>query len=336
MIQEATILKEIGFLNPNLNGLKTHFILDCPFCGKEQHLYLRRKTHLKNKRGKNASYNFHCKKCNEGGYLRKFLKVIDKESLINSKYTDIISTNFIKLGEIKKEEMVFPKKIELPYDFEEIEHHPYLYRRGFEDWQYKRYNVGISNYIKHRERVIFILKMFNEPYAYLGRSTLSKQEIDRINHLKKLKGIKRKYLRYENSNSEFSKLLFGFDEIDFALTRKLILCEGIFDKASIDRAINVNNQSETRCVCLNGKSLSVDHYNLIKKYTSVEELIYFFDPDAFSHTQIEAFKYNHFNATVCYHNRLDPGDLPETIINDLIEKRDSRLNFFLKVSKNET
>jgi hypothetical protein len=69
--------------NSLISGTGSHYVGDCPFCNKPKHFYLQRKTNRTTSHGKNASYYFHCKKCNENGGFIKFLKQINRLDIVN-------------------------------------------------------------------------------------------------------------------------------------------------------------------------------------------------------------------------------------------------------------
>ena len=55
---------------------KDHIELDCPFCGKEKHLYLNFKKCF-NKKSNYFVSSWDCKKCSESGSIYKLFKQID-------------------------------------------------------------------------------------------------------------------------------------------------------------------------------------------------------------------------------------------------------------------
>jgi len=279
MLSNDIIEKAIAQLNPYPNGKNSHWICDCPFCGKKSHLYLQKKTTKRLKRsGRNASFFFDCKRCSENGFVKKLLNRIGQSDLIFIKPSADIF-NFTKNTLSFNDH---PQKQDLPQakpplGFRRVNQHPYCEQRGFEPWQYDAYNVGVCNLLPSMKKyVYFLVYTHGVLTGYQSRHVYSKEKLDRINETRKQKDLP-KILRYDNSSHDFSSMLFGLDDVEQGDI--VILCEGIFDKKAIDNNLSLNTTPGMSCCCTFGKKISQHQIELLKQ-KQVAHLIVFFDAGA--------------------------------------------------------
>jgi len=329
MLSESIILHHIQPLKPVTNGSGSHFICDCPYpdCQKKKHLYLQRQTNRVTSKGVNASWMWQCKKCSRSGKLFKLLSQLGVEAdLAQDRTTDIFK--FKRKTFDRKPDHIDLPTAKLPIGFEQIDYHRYLHDRNFEPWQYDRYRVGMSE-VELRNRLIFPIYMYGKPRAYLSRSMVTKLRIKKINDRRKRLG-KRKYLRYDNSHHDFGRLLGGFDEID-GDTQGIILVEGIFDKAAVDRVFQLQNKSYWKCLCTFGKDFS--HYqHILLKEANIEHIVFLRDPDAFADVREQSLSLmtQYENVEVAYTRNGDPDEIDPEELRFIFENRDSAFGFSLQ------
>ena len=310
-----TQLKEILLLPVTISGTGSHFISTCPFCLKPGHFYVQRKTTRTNIRGENTSYFFDCKKCNKSGKGYTLLKQLNRLDLIRfPESTDI----FKKLDKIN-----FQQKLEinefitedqpLPLSFKRIYRHKYLESRDFTDEQFEKYCVGETNLFRTLDKfLIFAIEEGGINKGYIARNTLSKDAIDKFN-----KTHKKQILRYNNSVTDFAKLVYGIDEIT-ENTDTAILVEGIFKKFNIDRLLNLYQNESIFCGATFGKKLSeYQIYKLQKR--GIKNIIILYDPDAVKEMKqysIQAERY--FNVLVGY-CKTPPDDINEEELGEVLD-----------------
>ena len=251
-------LKDI-LVNPKLTR-REQYICDCPFCGKESHFYISRKTQL-----------WDCKKCGEYGNIYKLLKFLDKTYLLQGSTIEI-RDNLLSLRNIQKDvndDEVTLKNlpvISMPAGWKiSCNSTKYLLARGISSSDCKRYNIGTTDlFRKFKNYVLIPVYDNNEIRGFVGRYASKKVPLDK--------------LRYNNSiGTEFSELLFGYDEITNK-TRTVILVEGIFDKIATDKFLELWKSKEIKCVCTFGKKISKEQTKkLLIKGVSRVILLYDFD-----------------------------------------------------------
>lgn len=248
-------------INPKLNT-RGQYICDCIFCGKERHMYVNKQTQL-----------FDCKKCGESGSIYKLLKRLDKTYLLGDATVEerkvIKSIREMREEEEESDEVeVSPLPVrKMPVGWKVTEASTYLRNRGITNADCKRYNIGYTTLMKkYRDYVLIPIYDGGEIRAFLGRYGAKK--------------IPEGKLRYNNSRgSDFSALLFGYDEIVSDKTVTVILVEGIFDKIKVDKVLHLWESDDVKCVCTFGKKISpVQQKKLLIK--SVVNVILLYDFDA--------------------------------------------------------
>ncbi len=284
-----------SLLNATLNGLQSHYISDCPFCGKSQHLYVQRKTSRTTRGGKNASYYWQCKKCDSGGGIFKLLKKLDKLHIISNQREVNILDTFVKKSLFEQEVQVQQHNPPRPLGWKSIKHHSYLNNRGFEPWQYLLYSAG-TTVIDPSLRKYIVFKVINNS-EYNGYVARLFTEDDQL-------------LRYKNSKlTDFSTLLFGLDEIN-CNTDTVIIVEGLFDKAAVDRVLELYIEDDVKCVACFGKKISIVQINAILN-KGVRNIVVLYDNDAVEATKKYSNELSaHFDSVrVGWVEYGDPGDI---------------------------
>lgn len=247
-------------INPKLNR-RGQYICDCPFCGKEKHFYISRQTQL-----------WDCKKCGEYGSIYKLLKQLDKTYLLGGATVEIRETiqslRSIVAESIEEDEVTLKELpvIKMPVGWKvSVVSTKYLLGRGITPADCKRYNIGATDlYRKYQNYVLIPIYDGGKIRGFLGRYGAKKVPSDR--------------LRYNNSvGTEFSELLFGYDEIT-ENTTTVILVEGIFDKIAVDKVLHLWDNEGIKCVCTFGKKISPEQSKklMLKGVTNVI-LLYDFD-----------------------------------------------------------
>lgn len=332
---EIEVIEEL-LNSTDYNTAHNHIISDCPFCLKEGHFYLNiQKIFKKNEKGQYISA-FDCKKCSETGNLKKLLKQFDREHLLEEESLNISKfakkSIFNAVLPIEQEKIL--KKVNLPSGFKRLFHDEYLESRGFLQRDYTKYIIGKTDLLfKYNNYIIIGVVEDGEVKGFVSRSKIGKEEIKVINKINEESGRKKKFLRYINSKTDFSKLLFGLDEIGYS-TEWVILVEGIFDKFSVDRALDLDFDMSMKCCVTFGKSIS--HYQIDKlKKKGIKNLIIIQDPDAVKESKRHANDLNSdFNVLVGYTGDNDLGDSTKyeilNVMNNLRTPKLYSLNTILK------
>jgi len=264
------------------NSRGDHIISDCPFCSKDGHFYINIAKALV-KRGRTYVNAWDCKKCGEVGNIVKLLTKLNKLTILeDGSYSDLQKRlNNILFSEdpVNSTSLEVPE-MKMPIGFKRSNSDPYLDVRGFTKFEYEKYIVGRTNIkVGLRDYVMMAVEESRKIKGYLGRSTLSKLQIDEINSKYKREGAKRKHVRYKNSmNTEFNKLLLGYDEIMF-YTDWVILVEGYFDKIRVDQVLGLDNEREMKSCATFGKAISIEQIRKLQK-RGVTNVILIQDPDA--------------------------------------------------------
>ena len=167
--------------------------------------------------------------------------------------------------------------------------------------------------------VIFLIKEQGEIKGWVARHIWSKKQIDAYNEVNE-----KKIKRYRNSESDFSKLVEGWEQIT-EKTTTIILVEGLFDKESIDRKLELFEQEEIRCVCTFKCQLSPEQLAKIKiKGVNVTTFILFYDPDVFKKTlELGSDLELKYEKVLVVENNTekDPGDMnSDEILTQLLER----------------
>lgn len=245
------------------NETRTHeYICDCVFCGKERHMYVNKDTQL-----------WGCKKCGESGNIYKLLVQVGKTYLLKGKTVEnkeiIDSVRSIKSD--GEEEMVEVKPlpvIKMPAGWKVLKKsNSYLLSRNISPELCEYYNFGETKLMnKFKDYVLIPIYDKKLIRGFVGRYGN--------------KNVPKNKLRYNNSiGTQFSQLLYGYDEIKKGVTRSVVIVEGIFDKIAVDNVLRLRECDDMKCVASFGKKIS--DYQIQKlKNKDIANVILLYDFDA--------------------------------------------------------
>jgi len=314
-------LSEI-LLNPKKNQKGNHYISDCPVCGKERHMYINiKKVFQKFDTGYVKSWD--CKRCGETGDIVKLLRLLDKLDWLEGEYIETAEVKkVINRGDPELDEevdLLLPNK-RLPIGYTRMSFDPYLQSRGFSDEHFRLYNCGRTKRLfKYKHFVIVSLEENNECKGFVSRCVLTNEEREK-------KGL----LRWKNSkNTEFSKIVGGYDELVFGV-KTAIVVEGIFDKVAVDNVYNLLYDTEIKCVWTFGKNISKTQVYKLKQ-KGIENLIIIQDPDAVNDSKKFASILNsEFNSVLLgFTGERDLGDSTEKEIDFVFQNLETPEEFKL-------
>jgi hypothetical protein len=283
-----------------------YLLASCPNCGHKEFTISLEDNHVC---GCNRK-----KKCGWVGNIFSLAKKLGKFGILNIEG----EVGKVEKLENKIAQKILPKieldlpSIKMPLGWQRTFNDEYLNSRGFTE--YERYKVGrtmIHPKLK-KDYVITAVEEDGEIKGYIGRHILGKGELDSINRKRKEKGFP-EILRYKNSDSDFSKLSFGIDEIEQNVTKTLICVEGIFDKWNIDKILKLHDQQEVKCNGTFKCAISIEQ--MIKwKMKGIETLILFYDPDVINQIKRVAGEIQlWFNVLIAFNDNadVDAGDIDE-------------------------
>lgn len=275
-----------GLLKIHKETHSGQYVCDCPFCGKERHFYISKKTQL-----------FDCKKCGEAGNVFKLLRYLDKTYLLGGKSVEEVEhVNSIRnyLSENNEEVRVETlPSVKLPVGWKLLKNsNEYLMGRGITPELCERYNFGYTTLVSKFKNYI-IVPIYDDGVVrgFIGRYGA--------------KIVPDDVLRYNNSlHTKFGSLLFGYDEIN-EHTITVILVEGIFDKIAVDKVLELWNNDEVKCVATFGKKISEEQIHKLE-LKGVLRVILLYDFDAVKDIK----KYGmilqkHFITTITFTNKKD-------------------------------
>lgn len=339
----AQIKKEaiIALFNAKKSGSKGWYLGDCPHCKKPEHLGL-----IFNKVS-----SFACKRCGEHGNLYQLLKHVGRLDLWSGREA-LTNVESGKLPVILDKKPTFEISLELPektkpLGFNRIFKNEYLESRGFIPEHFEHIEIGttIIDPIVKNEYIIFCCFTDGICTGWLGRSIRDKKWIDNYNRevkeynktVLKDKDKRKKYLRWINSvDTDFSKMLFGYDEIKAGTTETVIIVEGVTSKCNVDKLLRLWDDDSMKCVASFGKKLSPEQIQrLLLK--GVRNIILLYDPDAVKESKTYSFELSkHFNVEIGYINfkgkdgeDKDPGDLTTSEILTVMNSLENPVNFFV-------
>lgn len=277
------------------------YIIDrCPYCSKELHFYINRKTQL-----------FDCKKCGVTGSIYSLLKHLNKLYLLGDKTVEveneIKSIRQIESEETKKKDediKELPEK-HMPVGFK-IVCDKYLSGRGITKDDCNKYKIGKTKLsFKYQDYILIPIYDGGKIRGFLGRYGS-----------KIVPGDK---LRYKNSiDTDFSCLLYGYDDIVEGETKTVIITEGVFDKISCDKKLRLYEDKTVRCVCTFGKKISETQINkLLKK--KVENIILSYDYDALKEIKRYGIELTKFFNSVSVAVSTNKKDIDECTVEEVLE-----------------
>ena len=316
------IIKDLGLTPFGAKGWLKNDKLLCPNCNKGD------KFGIKVTERTGA---VHCFKCGYSTNILNFLKSIDKSNLISFEYDYSISTKLEFLKD-ENDEVINIPEVELPKGFKLVNNIDYLNDRGFRDYQYKKYGVGLTNHFLEKKLhgyIIFQLRQNNILIGWLARSTRSKEW--HKENLRKFKlGEEKLVLRYRNSTgTDFINILGNYDDIT-ENTHTVILVEGLFDCTNIENLLNLNDQEEVKCCFTFGDSLSKNQYKLLLN-TNVKTIILMYDPgtiDQMKKHGLELSKNFEVFVAEIKDKNMDPGDINSNYLSEILKNMKNILYFY--------
>lgn len=277
------------------------------------------------------NHRFNCfrkSKCGETGNVFKLLKKIDRLDLLGNNGIESIKYD-------SKLENIIERKIEQnidltldtiqpPIGWKRIYSNFYLEGRDFDSFD--KYEVGITKIDqKLKDHIIILIKEKNEVKGYISRVAKTKDELIKIENKLQIR-----IPRYKNSNTDFTKLLVGYDEIN-ENTHTVILVEGLFGKENVDRLLGLDKQDEIKCCSTSGAKISEEQIFKLQ-LKNIKHIILFFDIDVINKIKKYTMQYlNEFDSVkIAFSNYKnidntdkDPADLCLseiiTIFNNLID-----------------
>lgn len=276
------------------------YIIDrCPYCSKELHFYINRKTQL-----------FDCKKCGVTGSIYSLLKHLNKLYLLGDKTIEvddeIKSIRQINQETEKKAEEVkeLPER-RMPVGFKVV-CDKYLKSRGITQDDCNKYKIGKTKLsFKYQDYILIPIYDNGKVRGFLGRYGN--------------KAVPEDKLRYKNSiDTDFSCLLYGYDDIIEGETKTVIITEGVFDKISCDKKLRLYEDKSVRCVCTFGKKISdMQIKKLLNK--GVENIILSYDYDALKEIKRYGIELTKFFYSVSVAVSTNKKDIDECTAEEVLE-----------------
>ena len=291
-----------SILNVKKETRSGQYIIDfCPFCQKSEHFYINKFTQ-----------RWDCKKCGESGNIYKLLKHFDKLYLLGAPtvkfVSEIKSIRDIQEDVSKQEsgEIEPLPEIKMPAGFKTYDYvTPYLNQRGISMEDIKHWNFGRTKIVsKYIDYLLVPIYDDGKVRGFIGRYASKYVPEDK--------------LRYSNSlNTDFSCLLFGYDDIIKGNTDTVIITEGLFDAIAVTKKLNLFADDSIRAVCTFGKKISkVQIQKLLAK--EIRRVILLYDYDALKEIKYYASLLNeYFETRVAV--ALDKKDIDECSLSEVIE-----------------
>ena len=264
------------------------YICDCVFCGKEDHMYINKRTQM-----------FDCKKCGTFGNIFKLLRFLEKTYRLGGATIEAVETiesvREMLASELESNKLTLTQlpEIKMPVGWKVLKKsNPYLMSRGITPELCERYEFGTTKMFRKYDNYILIpIRDNGKVRGFIGRYGC--------------KEVPDGKLRYNNSiGTQFSQLLFGYDEIT-QNTNTVILVEGVFDKIAVDKVLDLWSSEDIKCVCTFGKKISEEQITKLK-IKGVARVILLYDFDAIK--EIKKFGLeleNHFVTDITFTNKKD-------------------------------
>lgn len=280
----------------------------------------------------NDNHPFNCvrkKKCGWQGNIYTLLDELGIKDEYNIKPSIVWSPTLN--NELKNNERIEVdinlEEISLPTGFRRVYTDSYLIKRGFKESDYNDYFIGITNLdSKLINYIIFVVYNDFKPVATIGRFKGTKEECDIL-----------KKPRYKNSESDFAKILGGYDDLELGVTETVILCEGLFDAKNVSDLLDLKNNSSMKC-CYTFKC-HVSEEQLYKlQLKGIKNILLLYDSDVLQKVKEAAVNLSkYFNVSVGlieYANQngqiKDPGDLNKEELQTILNNTYSPLDFYTK------
>lgn len=279
---------------PVVDYKKKNYYSICPYCGGDEFgisIY-------------EENHPFGCfrkKHCGETGNIYKLLIKLGREDLLRDRKVNVNIFNKIEDDEVDGIDYELPN-IKLPLGFQRIYADDYLTKRGFEKKDFEYFEVGktiieysLKNYL------IFVIREEGKVKGYVARSKFSKSWHDR-NKEKAKKELATLKLRYNNSKTDFSKMVYNIDNLKQG-TETAIIVEGVTDVRGVVNKLNLYDSNELGVVGTFGGKVSPAQVYKIKN-KGVKKLILLFESDIVRTIKKLAYELEkHFEVLI--------GDLPD-------------------------
>ena len=304
-------LKEL-IVNGRLDHRGRNVIGNCPKCGGDEFGISIEDNH-----------RFGCyrkKKCGWSGNIFSLLKFLGKlheyleEGEVYSRTQDKLINRLIV---DEKDIDLSLETITPPIGWKRVYSNEYLLGRGFTESDFHKHIVGTTILDpKLRNNYIIFLEFEGvDLKAWVARHIWDKTRIESENIVRKQQGLP-KIQRYRNSETDFSKLLGGYNDLTDS-TETVILVEGKFDLISVNRLLGLDSQEEVKCCCTWKCHVSDEQIYKLQQFKNVKNIILLYDPDVTDEIKkvIVTLEDKFPNIEIGFsENGKDPGDMS---INDL-------------------
>lgn len=305
-----------SFLDDGAKNLMTV----CPWCGiKEFGIEL----------AENHRFNcFRKKRCGEVGNIFKLLTKIDRLDLLGNNGIPLIKYD-------ERLENIIESKLEInldldietiqpPLGWKRIYSNFYLENRDFDSFE--KYEVGMTKLDrKLKNHIIILLREQGDIKGYIARIAKDKKQLHELEE-----ELGRKIPRYQNSKTDFTKLVVGIDEIN-ENTHTIILVEGLFGKEAVDRHLKLDDQDEVKCCSTSGAKLSEEQIFKLQ-LRGIKNIILFFDIDVINKIKKYTMEYLHeFETVQIIHSKdpdKDPADLSYEEILEVYNNKIDPIKFY--------
>lgn len=296
-------------------------LANCPECDKRE-FYI----------SLNENHPFNCvrkKKCGFQGNIYTLLNKLGIKEESNFKPDVKWSSNVQNtlLDGVEDTINIDLQEIALPLGFRRIYNDSYLNKRGFIKDDYDIYQVGITNLDRSLiNYIIFVIYNDFKPVATIGRFKGTKEECELL-----------KKPRYKNSESDFEKILGGYDELEKDVTETVILVEGLFDAKNIIDLLDLKNNSSTKC-CYTFKCHVSDAQLYKLQLKGIKKILLMYDSDVLDKIKETAMQLSkHFEVQIahieCKNENgeiKDPGDLNIKELQCVLHTTFTPLEFYTK------
>jgi len=250
-----------------------NFICPCPKCGENEFSISLDENH--------RFGCFRAKNCGFKGNIFVLLKHYNKlheylheDQLYSRKEEKLVNRLFVDNQTID----LHLETISPPIGWKQIQTHPYLEGRGFTSYHKWKIGTTLIDPSLRNDYLIFLIEVDKEVKGYIARHIWSKLQIKEYNQQQKEIGSRKKIYRYLNSDTDFSKILGGENELTDK-TETVILVEGLFDKDGVDRLLNLDNQEEVKCCCTWKCDISLEQIFKLQQHRKINHIILLYDPD---------------------------------------------------------
>jgi len=303
--------------NAHLDYKGKNLYADCPFCGFHEFGISLSDNHVFN--------CFRKKHCGRAGNIYSLLKHLGRsKEFLSEREIDAFEKLEAGLDEREELDLTLPE-IQPPLLWKRVYEDEYLRKRGFQDYQFEKFEVGRSKF--NSGYVTFLVRINGVLVGYIGRSDKSKKWIDAYNEGQRIIGSKLVFLRYNNSTTDFAKTLFGIDEVIEGVTTDVILVEGIFSKTKTDVNLYLDHQDQMKCCATFGAKLS-DYQIQLLKNKGVKRLWFWFEADVLNKVKDIVSKASlYFDVKVSFLDKKDPNDINEDEAMELLDNAKNWLDF---------